>query len=171
MDTSPDLNPNNPVNPARDLKDYLAGPKTNVLPAHGWTHASVLFNHIDENVSKVMDKPMSSLVAVIIGRDRPSDRATAADAIANSIVTVGLATQDEITVIPATPKEGDPDTPILPHTNLVLCTSSQLKDKITTDPTKAIIHARRNDESDGFTFYLLPALPEPSWYIGASLML
>ncbi|KAJ7506327.1 hypothetical protein B0H11DRAFT_2272179 [Mycena galericulata] len=157
----------NPMNPPRELKDYLVGPKTNILPAHGWTHASILFNHIDENVSKVMDKPLSSLVAVIIGRDRPSDRATAADAIADSIVKVGLASQDELIVIPATPKEGDPDTPILPHTNLILCTSSQLKDKITTEPNKAIIHARRKDDSDGFTFYLLPALPDASWYIGS----
>lgn len=110
----------------------------------------------------------------------------AADAIANAIANTGLAVQDEITVIPATPKDGDPDAPILPHTNLILCTSSQLKDKIIADPNKvevmhsfpsfltflqAIIHTTRNDESDGLTFYLLPAFPEPSWFIGASLIL
>ncbi|KAJ7473422.1 hypothetical protein FB451DRAFT_1249239 [Mycena latifolia] len=161
--TDPDTTAaNNPVNPQRDLKDYLVGPKSNILPAHGWTQASVFFNHLDENINKVMEKPMSSLVAVIIGRDRPSDRASAADAIAST----GLAVQDEFMVIPATPKEGDPDAPILPHTNLILCTLSQLKDKIVADPTKAIIHTRRKDESDGLTFYLLPAFPDASWFIG-----
>lgn len=48
---------NNPVYPPPELKDYLVGPKTNVLPAHGWTNASVLFNHLEENVNKIMDKP------------------------------------------------------------------------------------------------------------------
>lgn len=110
---------------------------------------------------------VSSMVAVILGRDRPADRAMAADAIADAIVGVGLAAQDEFTVIPATPKDGDSDAPILPHTTLILCNSSQLKDKIVADPTKAIVHTRRNDESDGLTFYLLPVFPDPSWYIGA----
>jgi hypothetical protein len=125
---------------------------------------------------------VSSLVAVIIGRDRPSDRALAA----NAIVNTGLAAQDEFMVIPATPKDGIPDAPILPHTNLILCTSSQLKEKIIVDPTKvnntlnvslpltpsqAVIHTRRNDESNGLSFYLMPAFPEPSWFIGASLIL
>ncbi|KAJ7266152.1 hypothetical protein C8J57DRAFT_1511083 [Mycena rebaudengoi] len=72
---------------------------TNVLLVHGWTNASILFNHLKENVKKVMDKPMSSLAAVIIGRDRPADRAMAADAIADAIVSVGLAAQDTFTVI------------------------------------------------------------------------
>ncbi|KAJ7289891.1 hypothetical protein C8J57DRAFT_435369 [Mycena rebaudengoi] len=157
---------NIPLDPPRDLKDFLVGPKTNVLPVHGWTNASILFNHLEENVKKVMDKPMSSLAAVIVGRDRPADRAMAADAIADAIVKVGLAVQDSFTVIPATPKDGDPDAPILPHTTLIICASSQLKDKIVADPTKAIIHARRKDESDGFTFYLMPVFPEASWYIG-----
>lgn len=60
MDILPDLDPtlaHNPADPNRDLKDYLVGPKSNVLPAHGWTQASVLFNHLDENVNKVMNKP------------------------------------------------------------------------------------------------------------------
>ncbi|KAF7368183.1 hypothetical protein MVEN_00137400 [Mycena venus] len=153
---------NNP----RDLKDYLVGPKTNILPAHGWTNASALFNHLEENINKVTDKPMSSLAAVIIRRDRPADRAMAADAIADAIVAAGLAAQDEFTVIPSTPKDGDSAAPILPHTNLILCNSSQLKDKILADPAKAIVHGRRKDESDGFTFYLFPVFPEPSWYIG-----
>ncbi|KAJ7108964.1 hypothetical protein C8R43DRAFT_1113948 [Mycena crocata] len=243
MDTTTDLDTtiNNAAIPPRALKDYLIGPKTNILPAHGWTHTSVLFNHLPENVDKVLKKPtngeakrssgaddyrrgiapmtsllvmdlfvarlairlykdsrrlirrygtylgeffcerefnnekinptkfrahLSSLVAVIIGRDRPSDRAMAADAIADAMVSVGLAAQDEFTVVPATPNEGDPDTPILPHTNLILCNSSALKDKLSTEPTKAIVHARRKDDSDGFSFYLLPALPEASWYIG-----
>jgi hypothetical protein len=105
---------------------------------------------------------------------------------ANAIVNTGLAAQDEFMVIPATPKDGDPDAPILPHTNLILCTSSQLKEKIIVDPTKvnntlnvslpltpsqAVIHTRRNDESNGLSFYLMPAFPEPSWFIGASLIL
>ncbi|KAJ7435878.1 hypothetical protein FB451DRAFT_1308391 [Mycena latifolia] len=163
MDTS---DTNDPPAPPRDLKDYLSGPRTNILPAHGWTTASVLFNHLDENTEKVIAKPMSSMAAVIITHDRPADRAMGADSIADAIVNAGLATKEEFTVIPPTPKEGDPDAPILPHTNLVLCNSSLLKDKILADPTKAIVHARRADESDGFTFYLIPAFPDHSWYIG-----
>lgn len=60
MDITPDPDPNaviNPLHPPRELKDFLNGPKTNVLPAHGWTNTSVLFNHLEENVKKVMDKP------------------------------------------------------------------------------------------------------------------
>jgi hypothetical protein len=60
----------------------------------------------------------------------------AADAIADAIVGMGLAAQNEFTVIPATPKGGDSDARILPHTTLILCNSSQLKDKIAADPTK-----------------------------------
>ncbi|KAJ7752213.1 hypothetical protein DFH07DRAFT_774500 [Mycena maculata] len=156
----------NPVVQPRDLKDYLVGPKTNILPVHGWTSSSILFNHINENVDKIMGKPMSSMVAIIIAHDRPADRAMGADAIADAIVDVGLAAAYEFTVVPVTPKEGDADAPILPHTNLVVCTSLKLKDKIAADPDKAIIHTRRKDESDGFTFYLLPAFPDHSWYIG-----
>ncbi|KAJ7735621.1 hypothetical protein DFH07DRAFT_967085 [Mycena maculata] len=148
---------------ARDLKDYLVGPKTNILPVHGWTSSSILFNHLDENVDKIKGKPMSSMVAIIIAHDRPADRAMGADAIADAIVDVGLAAADEFTVVPATPKEGDPDTPILPHTDP---SPHQPRDKIAADPDKAIIHTRRKDESDGFTFYLLPAFPDHSWYIG-----
>jgi hypothetical protein len=107
-----------------------------------------------------------------------------ADAIAGgAIVKAGLAAQDEFTVIPSTPKDGDSDVPILPHTNLVLCNSSQFKDKILSNPTKvinshncstyltspqAIVHTRRKDESEGFTFHLFPVFPDPSWYIGLS---
>ncbi|KAJ7930829.1 hypothetical protein B0H13DRAFT_2651749 [Mycena leptocephala] len=196
MDITPDHDTNsntNPAHPPGNPKDFLVGPKTNVLPVHGWTNASVLFNHLEENVNKVMDKPsacqaltlqqpqVSSLAAVIIGRDRPADRAMGADAIADAIVNVGLATQAEFTVIPLTPNDGAPDAPILPHTNLILCNSSQLKDKIVADPTKvtntlncstslifpqAIVHTRRMDETDGFTFYIFPVFPDPSWYIG-----
>ncbi|KAJ7867124.1 hypothetical protein B0H13DRAFT_1897716 [Mycena leptocephala] len=167
---------NAPIIHPRDLKDYLVGPKTNILPAHGWTSASVLFNHLEENLNKVMAKP------IIIARDHPADRAMGADAIADAIVNVGLATKDDFTVIPPTPKEGDPDAPILPYTNLVLCNSSQLTETIAADPTKvnylhdphahmsnptqAIIHTRRKDETDGFTFYIFPPFPEHSWYIG-----
>jgi hypothetical protein len=60
MDITPDHDTNNNTNPARppgNPKDFLVGPKTNVLPVHGWTNASVLFNHLEENVNKVMDKP------------------------------------------------------------------------------------------------------------------
>ncbi|KAJ7247826.1 hypothetical protein C8J57DRAFT_1724436 [Mycena rebaudengoi] len=88
--------------------------------------------------SSALADVVSSLAAVIIGRDRPADRATAADAIADAIVSMGLATHDDFT----------------------------LKDKITGDATKAIIHTRRKDESDGFTFYLMPVFPDHSWYIG-----
>ncbi|KAF7350069.1 hypothetical protein MVEN_01308800 [Mycena venus] len=129
---------NDPIIHPRDLKDYLVGPKTNILPAHGWTSTSVLFNHLEENVNKVMAKPMSSVAVVIIARDRPADRAMGADAIADAIVNVGLATKDDFT----------------------------LTEKIAADPTKAIIHTRRKDESNGFTFYIFPAFPEHSWYIG-----
>jgi hypothetical protein len=106
------------------------------------------------------------MAAVIVSHDRPADRATGADTIADAIVAAGLTTKDDFTVIPPTPKEGNPDGPILPHTNLILCNSPALKDKISADPTKAIVHSRRPDESDGFTFYLLPAYPDESWYIG-----
>ncbi|KAJ7203990.1 hypothetical protein B0H12DRAFT_1243685 [Mycena haematopus] len=164
--TNTDPNGNNVPPPFPHPKDYLVGPKINILPAHGWTTSSILFNHLDENVNKVMSKPITSLAAVIIGRDRPSDRAMGADAIANAIVKVGLTTEDDFTVIPATPKDGDPDGPVLPHTNLILCNSSQLKDKIIADPSKAVVHTQRKDESDGFSFYLMPAYPEHSWYIG-----
>jgi hypothetical protein len=76
------------------------------------------------------------MAAVIVARDRPADRAMGADAIADAIAAVGLAPKEDFTVIPPTPKDGEPDTPILPHTNLVVCNSSQLKDKIAADPTK-----------------------------------
>ncbi|KAJ7743661.1 hypothetical protein B0H14DRAFT_3897629, partial [Mycena olivaceomarginata] len=109
MDILPDIDPNamnNPLHPPREIKDYLAGPRTNILLAHGWANTSILFNHLDENAKKVVDKPMSSLVAVIIGHERPADRAMAADAIADAIVSVGLATHGKFTVILATPKDG-----------------------------------------------------------------
>ncbi|KAF8164620.1 hypothetical protein K438DRAFT_2067026 [Mycena galopus ATCC 62051] len=150
----------NPIPQARPLKDFLVGPMTNILPAHGWTHASILYNHLDENVNKILGKPITSLAAVIITHDRPADRAMGADHIADAIVSAGLATKDDFMVIPPTPKEEDPDAPILPHTNLILCNSAILKQKFITDPSKAIIHARRPDESDGFTFYILPAYPD-----------
>jgi hypothetical protein len=47
----------NPVDPAGNLKDFLVGLKSNILPVHGWTQASVLFNHLEENITKVMEKP------------------------------------------------------------------------------------------------------------------
>jgi hypothetical protein len=56
MDITPDHD-TNPAHPPANPKDFLVGPKTNVLPAHGWTNASVLFNHLEENVNKIMDKP------------------------------------------------------------------------------------------------------------------
>ncbi|KAK6987845.1 hypothetical protein R3P38DRAFT_3099094 [Favolaschia claudopus] len=125
--TLPTDDPSAPVN----YKEYLHGPTSNDLPAHGWTSESILYNHLDENVAKVMAKP-------------------------NAIVNPGLADKNDFTVIPPTPKEGDPNDPILPHTNLIilLCNSSQLRDKIANDATKAIIHTRRPDESDGFTWYI-----------------
>ncbi|KAK7038581.1 hypothetical protein R3P38DRAFT_2615763 [Favolaschia claudopus] len=168
-----DANVNNFTLPTDDpsafvnYKEYLQGPTSNILPAHGWTSESILYNHLDENIAKVTAKPMSSMAAVIVRRDRPADRASGADAIADAIVNLGLADKNDFTVIPPTPKEGDPNDPILPHTNLIVCNSSQLRDKIANDPTKAIIHTRRPDESDGFTFYLLPVFPAHSWYIGA----
>ncbi|KAF7350691.1 hypothetical protein MSAN_01629900 [Mycena sanguinolenta] len=155
-----------PPPPVLHPKDYLVGPKTNFLPVHGWTSSSVLFNHLDENVNKIMGKPITSMAAVIVARDRPSDRAMGADMIADSIAKVGLTTEDDFTVIPPTPKDGDPDGPVLPHTNLIVCNSPQLRDKILADPSKAVVHTRRKDESDGFSFYLMQAYPDHSWYTG-----
>ncbi|KAJ7634018.1 hypothetical protein B0H17DRAFT_1149768 [Mycena rosella] len=159
MDAIPDLKIdlnaiNNPPHPPREIRNYL-------------TNTSVLFNHLEENVKKVTDKPIqvSSLVAVIVEHNWPADRAMAADAVSDAIVTVGIAAQDEFTVIPETPKDRDLDVPILPHMTLILCNSSWLKDKIIADPTKAIVHTRCKDEGDSLTFYLLPAFPDPSWYI------
>ncbi|KAJ7798137.1 hypothetical protein B0H14DRAFT_2618212 [Mycena olivaceomarginata] len=57
-----------------------------------------------------------------------------------------------------------PADPILP-TPLFLRDSRQ-RTTSHADPTKAIVHGRGPDESDGFTFYLLPAYPEQGWYIG-----
>ncbi|KAF7330691.1 hypothetical protein MSAN_02449700 [Mycena sanguinolenta] len=113
-----------------------------------------------------MGKPITSMAAVIVARDRPSDRAMGADMIADSIAKVGLTTEDDFTVIPPTPKDGDPDGPVLPHTNLIVCNSPQLRDKILADPSKAVVHTRRKDESDGFSFYLMQAYPDHSWYTG-----
>ncbi|KAK6975037.1 hypothetical protein R3P38DRAFT_3128698 [Favolaschia claudopus] len=129
-----------PDAPVTNYKDYLVGPKTNLLPAHGWTSDSILFNHLDENVNKVLGKPITSMTAIIITRDRPADRASGADAIADAILGVGLATNDDFTVIPPTPKEGDPNGPVLPHTNLI-------SDNILADRPR-------------------PSFPEASWYVG-----
>ncbi|KAJ7850944.1 hypothetical protein B0H13DRAFT_2674380 [Mycena leptocephala] len=68
------------VMPDRPVNDYLVGPKSSEPVAHGWTTESIIFNHLDENVEKVMNKPMSTVAAVIITRDRPSDRPSGADA-------------------------------------------------------------------------------------------
>ncbi|KAK7013692.1 hypothetical protein R3P38DRAFT_3003657 [Favolaschia claudopus] len=161
--------PRNPSASAEDLrpppnyKDFLAGPKTNILPVHGWTNDSILYNHLDENIAKVLAKPLSSMAAVILTQDRPADRAAGANAIADAIIHANLSAKDDFTVIPPTPKDGDPNSPVLPHTNLVICNSSALKDKVGDDPHKAIVHTQRDNE--GFTFYILPAFPEPSWYI------
>ncbi|KAF7333166.1 hypothetical protein MVEN_02382400 [Mycena venus] len=150
----------------RPIKDYLVGPTKSDPVAHGWTNDSALFNHLDENVEKVMNKHMTSVVAVIVTRDRPSDRPAGADAIADALDELKLASKQDVIVIPPTPKVGDPNAPILPHTNIILCNSPELKDKLTADPSKAIVHTTRKDGSDGFTFYLFPAFPEPSWFIG-----
>ncbi|KAK7014599.1 hypothetical protein R3P38DRAFT_2638194 [Favolaschia claudopus] len=155
-----------PDAPVTNYKDYLVGPKTNLLPAHGWTSDSILFNHLDENVNKVLGKPITSMTAIIITRDRPADRASGADAIADAILGVGLATNDDFTVIPPTPKEGDPNGPVLPHTNLILCDTPEIKDNILADPSKAIVNSKRPADNSGFSFYLLPAFPEASWYVG-----
>ncbi|KAJ7627985.1 hypothetical protein DFH06DRAFT_1304380 [Mycena polygramma] len=113
-----------------------------------------------------MNKPMSSVVAVIVTRDRPSDRPSGADAIADALDDLKLAKKEDIVVIPPTPKVGDPNAPILPHTNIIICNSAELKEKLTNDPVKAVVHTTRKDGADGFTFYLIPAFPEPSWFIG-----
>jgi hypothetical protein len=47
--------------PDRPVKDYLVGPKSSEPVAHGWTTESIIFNHLDENVEKVMNKPSVSL--------------------------------------------------------------------------------------------------------------
>ncbi|KAK6984387.1 hypothetical protein R3P38DRAFT_2806580 [Favolaschia claudopus] len=148
-----------PAAPIIDYKEYLAGPKTNLLPVQGWTSDSILFNHLDENVNKVKAKPITSMAAVIITRDRPADRACGADALADAILNVGLSSKDDFT-------EGDPNGPVLPHTNLIICDSPEIKDNIASDPTKAIVNTKRSGGDDGFSFYVLPAFPEHSWYIG-----
>ncbi|KAJ7182304.1 hypothetical protein C8R43DRAFT_1115947 [Mycena crocata] len=153
------------VMPDRPVKDYLVGPKTSEPVAHGWTTESVLFNHLDENVEKVMGKHMSSVAAVIVSRDRPSDRPSGADAIADALDDLKLASKEDIVVIPPTPKVGDPNAPILPHTIIIICNSVELKNKLTADPAKAVVHTTRKDGTDGFSFYLIPAVPEPSWFI------
>ncbi|KAJ7927746.1 hypothetical protein B0H13DRAFT_1969829 [Mycena leptocephala] len=154
------------VMPDRPVKDYLVGPKSSEPVAHGWTTESIIFNHLDENVEKVMNKPMSTVAAVIITRDRPSDRPSGADAIANALDDLKLAKKEDIIVIPPTPKVGDPNAPILPHTNIIICNSAELKDKLTGDLAKAVVHTTRKDGTDGFSFYLIPAFLEPSWFIG-----
>ncbi|KAF8199790.1 hypothetical protein K438DRAFT_1822535 [Mycena galopus ATCC 62051] len=113
-----------------------------------------------------MHKPMSTVAAVIVTRDRLSDRPSGADAIADVLEELKLVDKQDIVVIPPTPKVGDPNAPILPHTNILICNSSELRDKITTDPLKAVVHTTRKDRSDGFTFYLIPAFPDHTWYIG-----
>ncbi|KAF8148107.1 hypothetical protein K438DRAFT_1831234 [Mycena galopus ATCC 62051] len=113
-----------------------------------------------------MHKPMSTVAAVIVTRDRLSDRPSGADAIADVLEELKLVDKQDVVVIPPTPKVGDPNAPILPHTNILICNSSELRDKITTDPSKAVIHTTRKDRSDGFTFYLMPAFPDHTWYIG-----
>ncbi|KAF8192260.1 hypothetical protein K438DRAFT_2135445 [Mycena galopus ATCC 62051] len=153
-------------NPDRAIKDYLVGPTESNPVVHGWSTDSVLFNHLDENIEKVMNKPLSTLAAVIVTRDRPSDRAAGADAIADALNELKLIRKEDFVVIPPTPKAGDPNAPILPHTNIIICNSAELKDKVTNDPSKAVIHTTRKDGSDGFTFYLIPAFSQPSWYIG-----
>ncbi|KAF7336519.1 hypothetical protein MSAN_02283900 [Mycena sanguinolenta] len=153
--------------PDRPLKDYLVGPKTSHPVVHGWTRESILYNHLDENVTKVLKKPLTSVAAVIITRDRPSDRAAGADAITDALHDLKVANKDDFIVIPPTPKVGDPNAPILPHTNIIMCSSTDLKDKVTDDPSKAVVHTTRKDGTDGFSFYLLPAAcPELSWHIG-----
>jgi hypothetical protein len=109
---------------------------------------------------------VSTVAAVIITRDRPSDRPSGADAIANALDDLKLAKKEDIIVIPPTPKVGDPNAPILPHTNIIICNSAELKDKLTGDLAKAVVHTTRKDGTDGFSFYLIPAFLEPSWFIG-----
>ncbi|KAJ6487045.1 hypothetical protein C8R45DRAFT_996789 [Mycena sanguinolenta] len=156
----------------RPLKDFLVGPRSSNPVTHGWTSESVLFNHLDENIEKVMAKPELffppelTAVAVIISRDRPINRAAGADTIADTLDELKIANKDEFVVIPATPKAGDPTAPILPHINIIICDSVELVEKLTKDNTKAVIHTQRKDGSDGFSFYIFPAVPEPSWYIG-----
>ncbi|KAJ6602580.1 hypothetical protein DFH09DRAFT_1301600 [Mycena vulgaris] len=109
---------------------------------------------------------LTSVVAIIISRNRPTDRPAGADAIADALEELKIASKDEFIVIPPTPKVRDPTAPILPHTNIVICTSPNLKEKLTGDPAKAIVHTTCKDGSDGFTFYLIPTFPEPSWFVG-----
>ncbi|KAF8171045.1 hypothetical protein K438DRAFT_1940828 [Mycena galopus ATCC 62051] len=169
-DNTPDLTaPNGDAQnfPNRPIKDYLAGPKTSNPIVHGWTRESILYNHLDENVTKVLKKPLRTVVAVIVTRDRPYDRPAGADAITDALHDLKLADKDNFVVIPPTPKVGDPNAPILPHTNIIICSTTDLKDKVTNDPSRAVVHTTRKDGTDGFTFYLIPAAcPELSWYIG-----
>ncbi|KAJ6459903.1 hypothetical protein C8R45DRAFT_1180679 [Mycena sanguinolenta] len=50
--------------------------------------------------------------------------------------------------------------------NIIICDSVKVVEKLTKDNTKAVIHTQRKDGSDGFSFYIFPAVPKPSWYIG-----
>ncbi|KAJ7051826.1 hypothetical protein C8F01DRAFT_1376660 [Mycena amicta] len=156
MDTSSDYKPpTNDEAPAHHRQ----------LPHRGWDTEAILYNHIDENVAKVAAQPDTSMVAVIIARDRPLDRAAGADAIASAIVDLNLAPSESFVVIPPMPKTGDPTSRILPHTNLIVCKTAELRDRVMVDPVKAIYHTTRKDGSDGFTFYIMPVYVESSWYV------
>ncbi|KAF8218145.1 hypothetical protein K438DRAFT_1747367 [Mycena galopus ATCC 62051] len=141
VQTGPNANKGGNI-PDQAIKDYLVGPMESNPVVHGWSTDSRLFNHLDENIAKVMNKPM------IITHDCPSDCAAGADAIADALDELKLANKEDFIIIPPTPKQAT-------------------RDKVTKDPSKAIIHTTRKDSSDRFTFYLIPAFPEPSWYIGA----
>ncbi|KAJ7059977.1 hypothetical protein C8F01DRAFT_207217 [Mycena amicta] len=165
MDTSSDYKPPTNDEAPRTIDSYLIGSRTNNFVVQGWDTEAILYNHIDENVAKVAAQPDTSMVAVIIARDRPLDRAAGADAIASAIVDLNLAPSESFVVIPPMPKTGDPTSRILPHTNLIVCKTAELRDRVMVDPVKAIYHTTRKDGSDGFTFYIMPVYVESSWYV------
>ncbi|KAJ7061538.1 hypothetical protein C8F01DRAFT_1252319 [Mycena amicta] len=174
MDTTPEprLEPPPPppdetpeAKPERDLKTYLVGPTRSNPVVHGWSMDTILHNHLPENVAKATDKPFSTVVAVILTRDRPQDRPTGADTISDTLVELKLAKKDEFVVIPPMPHVGDPASNLNPHTNLIICSNSDLCNSIDNDVNKAVVHTRPKDSPDGFTFYLMPLIPQTSWYI------
>ncbi|KAJ7060003.1 hypothetical protein C8F01DRAFT_1143697 [Mycena amicta] len=174
MDTTPEprLEPPPPppdetpeAKPERDLKTYLVGPTHSNPVVHGWSMDTILHNHLPENVAKATDKPFSTVVAVILTRDRPQDRPTGADAISDVLVELKLAKKDEFVVIPPMPHVGDPASNLNPHTNLIICSNSDLCNSIENDVNKAVVHTRPKDSPDGFTFYLMPLIPQTSWLV------
>ncbi|KAF8145165.1 hypothetical protein K438DRAFT_1992103 [Mycena galopus ATCC 62051] len=52
--------------------------------------------HLDENIEKVMNKPLSTVATVIVPRDRPTDCAAGPDAISDALDDRKLANKDDL---------------------------------------------------------------------------